>query len=80
MSPVLEARQRFEKAQNDARDAIDEARAAFGLSIKTARNKNNVKQDTIAKALGLTREQTRKYERYYEEWREKNGREPAVAR
>lgn len=78
MSPVLEARQRFEKAQSSARNAIDEARAAFGLSIKTARNSNNVKQDAIAKALGLTREQTRKYERYYEEWVEKNHREPSA--
>jgi len=79
MSPVLEARDRFEQAQKHARDAIDEARAALGLSIKTARNKSSVKQDDIAKALKLTREQTRKYERYYEDWVEKNGREPAAS-
>lgn len=77
MSPVLEARERFEQAQMHARDAIDEARAALGLSIKTARNRNNVHQADIAKALKLTREQTRKYERYYEDWVEKNHREPA---
>jgi hypothetical protein len=80
MSPVLEARRRFEKAQDDARDAIDEARAAFGLSIKTARNEQRVEQIAIANALGLTREQTRKYERYYEDWREKHGREPVLPR
>lgn len=77
MSPVLEARDRFEQAQKHARDAIDEARAALGLSIKTARNRNNLNQADIAKALKLTREQTRKYERYYEDWVEKHHREPA---
>jgi DNA-binding transcriptional regulator YiaG len=78
MSPVLEARQRFEQAQDHARTAIDEARASFGLSIKTARDQHRVTQDAIAKTLGLTREQVRKYERYYELWAEKHGREPSL--
>jgi DNA-binding XRE family transcriptional regulator len=80
MSPVLEARQHFEQAQNNARDAIDEARASFGLSIKTARDEHGIEQAAIAKTLGLTREQIRKYERYYEDWREKKHREPVAPR
>lgn len=76
MTLVLEARTQFEKAQQDARDAIDKARATFGRAIKQARDRDNVPQEKIAKALDLTREQVRRYERYYEDWIEKHGTEP----
>lgn len=76
MTLVLQARANFEKAQEDAKTSIDRARAQFGRSIKLARDRDGQRQDTIAKALGLTREQTRRYERYYTEWVEKHGAEP----
>lgn len=70
---VVEARDRFNQAKEDAKSAIDRARAEYGHSIKAARTRDGRTQDEIAKALGLTREQVRRYERYYEEWVEKNG-------
>lgn len=73
MTAVLAAREEFEQAQKDAKEAIDRARAGFGRSIKLARNRDGKSQDEIAKALKLTREQVRRYERFYETWRETNG-------
>jgi hypothetical protein len=76
MTAVLAAREQFAKAQTDAKDAIDRARAGFGKSIKLARVRDNLTQDDIRKALKLTREQVRRYERFYEDWVERNGAEP----
>lgn len=73
MTAVLAAREKFKQAQEDAKGAIDRARAGFGKSIKLARERDGATQDQIAKTLGLTREQVRRYERFYETWREKNG-------
>lgn len=79
MTVVLAARERLHQAEKDAKSLIDEARAAFGLSIVTVRRRDGLEQRAIAEQLNLTREQVRRYERYYEDWREKNGREPAVS-
>lgn len=73
MSAVLAAREHFQQAQQDAKEAIDRARAGFGKSIKLARDRDGATQDQIAKTLKLTREQVRRYERFYETWRETNG-------
>lgn len=73
MTAVVTAREQFEQAQEQARTSIDRARAKFGKSIKDARVKDGVRQDTIAKTLDLTREQIRRYERYYEDWVERHG-------
>lgn len=73
MTAVLAARKQFEQAQEDAKDAIDRARASFGKSIKLARDRDGATQDQIAKTLQLTREQVRRYERFYETWRDTNG-------
>lgn len=73
MTAVLDAREHFEQAQKDAKDAIDRARAGFGKSIKLARERDGVTQDQIAKALKLTREQVRRYERFYETWSAEHG-------
>ena len=73
MTAVLAARKQFEQAQEEAKDAIDRARASFGKSIKLARNRDGATQDQIAKTLKLTREQVRRYERFYETWRDTNG-------
>jgi DNA-binding XRE family transcriptional regulator len=70
---VVEAKQSFEQAKKDAKAAVDRARAEFGHTIKTARLRDQATQDALAKALGLTREQVRRYERYYEDWADKNG-------
>lgn len=73
MTAVLDAREHFEQTQKDAKSSIDRARASFGKSIKLARERDGATQDGIAKTLKLTREQVRRYERFYETWREKNG-------
>lgn len=74
MTHVVKARARFEKAQEAAKQLIDEARADFGLSIKEARDRDGVSQLEIAKGLGLTREQVRRYQRFYEDWASKNAK------
>lgn len=77
MTLVVVARARFEQAQKDAKATVDEQRAAFGRTIKVVRDRDGVAQEAIAEALSLTREQVRRYERYYEDWSAKHGREPA---
>lgn len=76
MTIVLAARTRFEQAQEDARASIDRARAQYGRVIKSTRDDSGFTQEAIAKTLGLSREQVRRYERYYEEWVERHGTEP----
>lgn len=76
MTIVLAARTRFEQAQEDAKVSIDRARAQYGRVIKATREDAGFTQDAIAKTLNLSREQVRRYERYYEEWVEKHGTEP----
>ena len=78
MTLVVAARERLTQAEKDAKSLIDEARAAFGLSIVTARKRDGLEQAAIAKQLKLTREQVRRYERYYDDWKAKHGREPAA--
>lgn len=73
MTAVLAAREHFEQAQKDAKEAIDRARASFGRSIKLARHRDGASQDEIARTLKLTREQVRRYERFYEDWSERHG-------
>ena len=50
-----------------ARKRAAETRLALGRAIQEARAQD-VKQDTIAKKLELTREQIRRYQREYELW------------
>lgn len=76
MTLVLAARERFDQAQKNAREMIDRERALYGRSIKQTRLDLKQTQDAIAKTLGLSREQVRRYERYYEDWVEKHGTEP----
>jgi ribosome-binding protein aMBF1 (putative translation factor) len=73
MTVVLAAREAFEQAQKDAKASVDRARAGFGKTIKDARVRDGASQEAIRQALGLTREQVRRYERFYETWREANG-------
>lgn len=76
MTLVLAARERFKQSQADAKTLTDRARAQYGKSIKTTRDQHNVTQDAIAETLDLSREQVRRYERYYEDWVREHGAEP----
>jgi hypothetical protein len=65
MGDVVAARKAYEKAQEDARALVERARLDLGKAIADAR-RQDVKQDDIAKALNLTREQVRRFQREYE--------------
>jgi hypothetical protein len=65
MADVVAARKAYEQAQTDARALIERARLHLGRTIADAR-RQDVSQDTIAKALKLTREQVRRFQREYE--------------
>lgn len=73
MSDVLEAR----NAYKAAREQVRETRLALGRAILEARSQN-IHQAEIAKKLGLTREQVRRYQFEYEESLTK-GKRPAGA-
>ena len=60
MTAITEARDDYLAA----RQAVTDARLALGRAIYAAR-KQNVDQVAIAKTLGLTREQIRRYEAEY---------------
>lgn len=61
MTDVLAAR----TAYKDARRRVKETRLALGRAILEARDQN-ISQVDIAKELGLTREQVRRYQAEYE--------------
>lgn len=65
MGDVVAARKAYEQAQQDARQLVERARLELGRAIREAREEN-VSQDAIAKELGLTREQVRRFQREYE--------------
>ncbi|HEX3961321.1 MAG TPA: helix-turn-helix domain-containing protein [Trebonia sp.] len=62
MTDVLAAR----IAYKDARQRVKETRLALGRAILEARDRN-ISQADIARELGLTREQVRRYQVEYEE-------------
>lgn len=66
MSDVVEARKAYEQAQEDARALVERARRALGEAVHNARGQG-ISQDAIAKELGLTREQVRRFQREYED-------------
>ncbi|MDL4812741.1 helix-turn-helix domain-containing protein [Actinomadura opuntiae] len=66
MVDVKSARKAYEEAQDEARLVIQRARHRLGEAIRNARLEN-VPQETIAKELGLTREQVRRFQRDYED-------------
>lgn len=66
MSEVVAAREAYERVQPDARRLIAHVRLNLGRAIRDARDKG-VSQDAIAKELGLTREQVRRFQREYED-------------
>ncbi len=65
MADVISARRAYEEAQQAARTLVKRARLRLGQAILDARRRD-VSQDAIAKELGLTREQVRRFQREYE--------------
>ena len=65
MGDVVAARKAYEQAQEDARSLVERARLNLGRTIRDAR-RQDVSQDAIAKELGLTREQVRRFQREFE--------------
>lgn len=65
MGDVVAARKAYEQAQVNARELVERARLSLGKAIHDAR-RQDVSQDAIAKELGLTREQVRRFQREYE--------------
>lgn len=63
MTDVVKARD----AYMDARRTVAQRRRELGRAILDARTQN-VQQEVIAKTLGLTREQIRRYQVGYEKW------------
>ncbi|GAA2861257.1 hypothetical protein GCM10020220_057970 [Nonomuraea rubra] len=65
MGDVVAARKAYEKAQDDARELVRQARIDLGRTIAEAR-RQSITQDAIAETLELTREQVRRFQREYE--------------
>lgn len=65
MGDVVAARKAYEKAQEDARELVRQARIDLGRTIADAR-RQSITQDAIAEELELTREQVRRFQREYE--------------
>jgi hypothetical protein len=66
MSDIHAARAAYDAAKKDGRAIADCARRNLGRSIQDAR-RLDIQQDDIAKALELTRERVRVFQRDYEE-------------
>lgn len=71
MTAVVDARDAYKAA----REQVTQARLALGRAIMEAREQN-ISQLTIARKLGLTREQVR---RYQDEYEKAAGIKPATA-
>jgi hypothetical protein len=65
MGDIVTARKAYEEAQREALLLVERARHKLGQAIREAREQD-VAQDAIAKELGLTREQVRRFQREYE--------------
>lgn len=67
MPEVLEAHQEYKRADQEALDLRFRARARLGLAILRERDQGTP-QEAIARRLGRTREQVRRYEQAYRDW------------
>lgn len=76
MTQVLEARQAYKQARDDAKQMVDRARARLGQSIVQARD-NGETQSKVMSSLKLSREQVRAFEAAYHAWlRDHDGQQP----
>jgi hypothetical protein len=67
MAEVLAAHQAYKRADSEALELRARARARLGLAIVQERD-SGTPQETIARRLGRTREQVRRYQQAYAEW------------
>lgn len=75
MPEVLEAHQDYKRADEEALRLRFRARARLGLAIVRERDKGTP-QEAIARKLGRTREQVRRYEQAYRDWQREHKNEP----
>jgi predicted transcriptional regulator len=75
MPEVLEAHQDYKRADQEALELRFRARARLGLAILRERGKGTP-QEKIARNLGRTREQVRRYEQAYRDWQRDHPGEP----
>ena len=75
MPEVLEAHQEYKRADDEALRLRFRARARLGLAILRERDKGTP-QEAIARKLDRTREQVRRYEQAYRDWRKEHPDEP----
>ena len=74
MAEVLAAHAAYKQADDDALELRARARARLGLAIALERDEGTP-QETIARRLGRTREQVRRYQQAYRDWAEKHPNE-----
>jgi transposase len=67
MPGVLTAHQAYKQADEDALAMRARARARLGREILDARAQGT-SQESIARRLGVTREQVRRYQQAYRDW------------
>ena len=71
MAGVLAAHVAYKQADDEALELRARARARLGLAIALERD-GGPPQETIARRLGRTREQVRRYQQAYRDWAEKH--------
>ena len=67
MAEVLAAHAAYKQADDDALELRARARARLGLAISLERSAGTP-QEAIARRLGRTREQVRRYQQAYRDW------------
>jgi RES domain-containing protein len=77
MTEVLEARQAFDSAREQASAMVARKRAALGLAMIRAREQGGESQTTIARDMKIGPQQVRAYEQAYRDWlRDHPGEQP----
>lgn len=76
MPEVLEAYAAYKQAQVDALALRADARVRLGHAIVQERQRTKSSEAKIAGKIGVVTEQVRRYQKAYNEWREKHPDEP----
>jgi len=72
MTDVLEARQAFDDARQEAAAMVARKRALLGLAMIRARENGRESQMTIARKMKIGPQQVRAYEQAYRDWAAKH--------
>lgn len=75
MPEVLEAHRAYKEADAEALRLRFRARAVLGMAV-AAERKRGTPQEEIARKLGKTREQVRRYQQAYRDWQRDHPDEP----